>query len=105
MKDSDRYIKLVLWSDEDNCYIGSSPAFSVAVATARTNAPSSTNSAPLSKKPSNSTTKTAAPSPHLPPTQTSLPASNPPPDTPSDIVALCAFGGGFTFGAAIFGIV
>jgi predicted RNase H-like HicB family nuclease len=25
MKDSDRYLKLVEWSDEDQCYIGSSP--------------------------------------------------------------------------------
>ena len=25
MKDSDRYIKLVEWSDEDRCYIGLSP--------------------------------------------------------------------------------
>jgi len=25
MKDSDRYIKIVEWSEEDQCYIGSSP--------------------------------------------------------------------------------
>ena len=25
MKDSDRYVKIVEWSDEDQCYIGSSP--------------------------------------------------------------------------------
>ena len=25
MKDTDRYIKVVAWSDEDGCYIGSSP--------------------------------------------------------------------------------
>lgn len=25
MKDSDRYVKLVEWSEEDGCYIGSSP--------------------------------------------------------------------------------
>ncbi len=25
MKDSARYIKIVEWSEEDNCYIGSSP--------------------------------------------------------------------------------
>ena len=27
MKPSDRYLKLVEWSDEDQCYIGSSPGF------------------------------------------------------------------------------
>ena len=25
MKDSDRYVKIVEWSEEDQCYIGSSP--------------------------------------------------------------------------------
>ncbi|MDC0936672.1 hypothetical protein OAS39_10325 [Pirellulales bacterium] len=25
MKDSDRYVKIVEWSDEDDCYIGSAP--------------------------------------------------------------------------------
>jgi predicted RNase H-like HicB family nuclease len=25
MKDSARYVKIVEWSDEDNCYIGSAP--------------------------------------------------------------------------------
>ncbi len=25
MKDSDRYVKIVEWSDEDTCYVGSSP--------------------------------------------------------------------------------
>ena len=25
MKDSDRYVKIVEWSDEDDCYVGSSP--------------------------------------------------------------------------------
>jgi len=25
MKDSDRYVKIVEWSDEDQCYVGSSP--------------------------------------------------------------------------------
>lgn len=25
MKDSTRYVKIVEWSDEDNCYVGSSP--------------------------------------------------------------------------------
>ena len=25
MRDTDRYIKVVAWSDEDGCYIGSSP--------------------------------------------------------------------------------
>ncbi|MGQ8365837.1 hypothetical protein [Glaciecola sp. 1036] len=25
MKDSDRYIKIVEWSEDDNCYVGSSP--------------------------------------------------------------------------------
>jgi predicted RNase H-like HicB family nuclease len=25
MKDSARYVKIVEWSDEDNCYVGSSP--------------------------------------------------------------------------------
>lgn len=25
MKDSDRYAKIVEWSEEDNCYIGSAP--------------------------------------------------------------------------------
>jgi predicted RNase H-like HicB family nuclease len=25
MKDSARYVKIVAWSDEDNCYIGSAP--------------------------------------------------------------------------------
>lgn len=25
MKDSDRYIKIVVWSDEDKCFIGSCP--------------------------------------------------------------------------------
>ena len=27
MKKSDRYLKIVEWSDEDNCYIGSIPGF------------------------------------------------------------------------------
>jgi len=27
MKKSDRYLKIVEWSDEDNCYIGSIPVF------------------------------------------------------------------------------
>ncbi len=27
MKDSDQLIKLVEWSEEDNCYVGSSPGF------------------------------------------------------------------------------
>lgn len=26
MKDSDRYIKIVEWSEQDQCYVGSSPA-------------------------------------------------------------------------------
>ena len=26
MKDSDRYLKIVEWSDEDNCYIGRCPS-------------------------------------------------------------------------------
>ena len=25
MKDSDRYVKIVEWSEEDNCYVGSAP--------------------------------------------------------------------------------
>lgn len=25
MKDSDRYVKIVEWSEEDDCYVGSSP--------------------------------------------------------------------------------
>jgi predicted RNase H-like HicB family nuclease len=25
MKDSDRYVKIVEWSEEDGCYVGSSP--------------------------------------------------------------------------------
>jgi predicted RNase H-like HicB family nuclease len=25
MKESDRYVKIVEWSDEDQCYVGSSP--------------------------------------------------------------------------------
>lgn len=25
MKDSDRYVKIVEWSDEDHCYVGSAP--------------------------------------------------------------------------------
>lgn len=25
MKESDRYVKIVEWSNEDNCYIGSAP--------------------------------------------------------------------------------
>ncbi len=25
MKESDRYVKLVEWSEEDQCYVGSSP--------------------------------------------------------------------------------
>ena len=25
MKDSAKYVKIVEWSDEDNCYVGSSP--------------------------------------------------------------------------------
>lgn len=27
MTDADRYLKLVRWSDEDNCYIGTCPGF------------------------------------------------------------------------------
>jgi predicted HicB family RNase H-like nuclease len=27
MKDTDKYIKLVEWSEEDQCYVGSSPGF------------------------------------------------------------------------------
>jgi hypothetical protein len=36
MKDSARYAKIVEWSDEDQCFVGSCGAYSIAAATATT---------------------------------------------------------------------
>lgn len=51
MKDSARYVKIVEWSDKDNCYIGSAPG---------TNGPCSMNYARSSKRPLNSTARTGS---------------------------------------------
>jgi hypothetical protein len=43
MTESARYVKIVEWSDEDQCYVGSSPGLIFGGATVLTNARSSTS--------------------------------------------------------------
>jgi len=58
MKESERYMKIVEWSEEDQCFVGSAPGLIYGDATARMKKPSSSNCVGSWRKPLHSTTRT-----------------------------------------------